>query len=189
MTGAAEFTPYWDERLGDYQKDAIRAMREAARAGHKNILVCAPTRSGKTKIAACLVGMSRRKGKRLAFVVDRNSLINQTSAAFDLHGIDHGVIHLAIKRPERGIFFRTPSGWGCRFQKLQDPPSLADRPSRATERSRHCCICHGLAMTPDESVILGGSTALRFFSDPTHLLDVGVPGRHEGLCYLLVCAL
>jgi DNA repair protein RadD len=98
MTGAAEFTPYWDERLRDYQKDAIRAMREAARAGHKNILICAPTGSGKTEIAACLVDMSRRKGKHSAFVVDRNSLIDQTSAAFDLHDIDHGVIQASHPR-------------------------------------------------------------------------------------------
>jgi DNA repair protein RadD len=103
MTGAAEFTPYWDDRLRDYQKDAIRAMREAARAGRRNILICAPTGSGKTEIAACLADVNRRKGKRSAFVVDRNSLINQTSAAFDVHGIDHGVIQASHPRDRPSI--------------------------------------------------------------------------------------
>ncbi|RZI75185.1 MAG: DEAD/DEAH box helicase [Pseudomonas sp.] len=92
MTSPSEFTPYWDDRLREYQKEAIRAMRAAARAGARNILICAPTGSGKTEIAACLADMNRLKGKRSAFVVDRKSLIHQTSAAFDVHGIDHGVI-------------------------------------------------------------------------------------------------
>lgn len=92
MTSPAEFTPYWDERLRGYQKEAIRRMRAAARAGARNILIVAPTGSGKTEIAACLADMNRVKGKCSAFVVDRKSLIHQTSAAFDVHGIDHGVI-------------------------------------------------------------------------------------------------
>ena len=92
MTSPAEFTPYWDARLRDYQKQAIRDMREAARGGARNILICAPTGSGKTEIASCLADMNRLKGKRSAFVVDRKSLIRQTSDAFDLHGIEHGVI-------------------------------------------------------------------------------------------------
>lgn len=92
MTSTAEFTPYWDDRLREYQKEAIRSMRAAARAGARNILICAPTGSGKTEIAACLADMNRVKGKRSAFVVDRKSLIHQTSTAFDVHGIDHGVV-------------------------------------------------------------------------------------------------
>ncbi|HUD32036.1 MAG TPA: DEAD/DEAH box helicase family protein [Variovorax sp.] len=92
MTDDAEFTPYWAARLHDYQKEAIRAVRAAARAGARNILIVAPTGAGKTEIAACLADMNRRKGKRSAFVVDRKSLIHQTSKAFDAHDIDHGVI-------------------------------------------------------------------------------------------------
>lgn len=92
MTGAAEFTPYWDSRLREYQKQAIRDMRELARAGARNILICAPTGAGKTEIAACLADLNRQKGKRSAFVVDRKSLIKQTSDAFDEHGIEHGVV-------------------------------------------------------------------------------------------------
>src|SRR5690349_11488530 len=98
MSESCEFTPYWDDRLRDYQKQAIRDMREAARAGARNVLICAPTGSGKTEIASCLADLNRKKGKRSAFVVDRKSLIKQTSDAFDVHGIEHGVIQASHPR-------------------------------------------------------------------------------------------
>ncbi|MBJ2155278.1 DEAD/DEAH box helicase [Variovorax sp. IB41] len=88
----AEFGAYWAGRLRDYQKDAIRGMRAAIRGGARNVLICAPTGSGKTEIASCLADLNQKKGKRSAFVVDRKSLIRQTSDTFDLHGIAHGVI-------------------------------------------------------------------------------------------------
>lgn len=43
-------------------------------------------------IASALMEMTRDKGNRANFVVDRKSLINQTSRMFDSYGIDHGVI-------------------------------------------------------------------------------------------------
>jgi DNA repair protein RadD len=78
--------------LRQYQIEAIRAIRELIRQGKKNILICAPTGSGKTRIAACIIFLSKKKGSRTAFVVDRLNLVDQTSATFDEHKIDHGVM-------------------------------------------------------------------------------------------------
>lgn len=78
--------------LRDYQSEAVERTRAAIRAGARNVLICAPTGAGKTQIASHLIEESRRKGRRSAFIVDRLSLINQTSEVFDGHGIDHGVI-------------------------------------------------------------------------------------------------
>lgn len=78
--------------LRPYQSDAIERAREALRAGAKNILICAPTGSGKTVLASHLIDESKNKGRRSAFVVDRLSLIQQTSDTFDRYEIPHGVI-------------------------------------------------------------------------------------------------
>lgn len=78
--------------LRDYQAQAVQMAREAIRAGAKNVLIVAPTGSGKTVIASHLIEEACHKGRRSAFVVDRLSLIQQTSDTFDRYGIDHGII-------------------------------------------------------------------------------------------------
>lgn len=77
--------------LRDYQLDAIEQVRAHIRAGKRNILLCAPTGSGKTVIGSYLINESRRKLKRSAFVVDMTALIRQTSETLDGYGIDHGI--------------------------------------------------------------------------------------------------
>lgn len=84
--------------LRDYQLAAIEAIREHIRAGKKNILLCAPTGSGKTLCGAHLINESKRKLKRSAFVVDMNALIRQTEETFESYGIDYGVIQADHER-------------------------------------------------------------------------------------------
>lgn len=92
--------------LRDYQLEAIEAVRDHIRdalaAGNKgvNILIVAPTGSGKTVIGSHLINESTRKLKKSAFVVDRTTLINQTSAVFDRYGIEHGIIQADHPRRE-----------------------------------------------------------------------------------------
>lgn len=78
--------------LREYQLEAVERARQAIRAGARNVLICAPTGAGKTVIASYLIDECHGKGRRAAFVVDRLSLIQQTSETFDRYGIDHGVI-------------------------------------------------------------------------------------------------
>lgn len=80
------------KNLHPYQLVSVERIRGCIKAGHKNILLVSPTGSGKTVIATHMVDAVQKKGNRAAFVVDRLSLIDQTSATFYGEGIDHGVI-------------------------------------------------------------------------------------------------
>jgi superfamily II DNA or RNA helicase len=81
--------------LRDYQSAALDSARENIRNGHRRQILCAPTGAGKTIIALGLMQAAMEAGSRSAFVTDRNALIDQTSAAMDLYGIDHGVMQAA----------------------------------------------------------------------------------------------
>jgi len=76
----------------DYQVPAVEDARAHIRAGAKRILINSPTGSGKTVMASALMELIAAKGNRANFVVDRLSLIQQTSDTFDRYGLDHGVI-------------------------------------------------------------------------------------------------
>lgn len=78
--------------LRDYQQAAVEGLREGYRNGHRAQVLGIPTGAGKTIIAAYLLGQTQQKGRRAAFVVDRVSLVDQTSAVLDRYGIDHGVV-------------------------------------------------------------------------------------------------
>ena len=78
--------------LRDYQSAAFDKARDAIRGGARRILIVAPTGSGKTVLASALMEMTKEKGNRAAFVVDRLSLIDQSSMTFDRYGLHHGVI-------------------------------------------------------------------------------------------------
>ncbi len=76
----------------DYQVPAVEAVRQALRDGARSVLINAPTGSGKTVLASALMEMAMQKKRRANFVVDRLSLVQQTSDTFDRYGLEHGVI-------------------------------------------------------------------------------------------------
>lgn len=84
--------------LRPYQLAAFEQARDAIRAGAKSVLINAPTGSGKTVLASALMEMVGQKGKRANFIVDRLSLIEQTSDTFDRYGLEHGVIQSSHPR-------------------------------------------------------------------------------------------
>lgn len=75
-----------------FQDRTIDEIRTALVAGFKKIMVMAPTGSGKTHIAVKIINMAIKKGKKVLFVVDRKTLVNQTSKTFWNHDIDHGIV-------------------------------------------------------------------------------------------------
>jgi DNA repair protein RadD len=78
--------------LRPYQDDSIEALRQGIREHKRRQVLVAPTGAGKTIVGLKLIAESQRKGTRAWFIVDRVSLIDQTSAVFSDYGIDHGII-------------------------------------------------------------------------------------------------
>lgn len=81
-----------DINLYDYQSQAVQALRDNIAKGIRKQVLCAPTGSGKTVMAAYLLKAAHAKGSRAYFLCDRVALINQTSALLDHYGIPHGVV-------------------------------------------------------------------------------------------------
>ena len=77
--------------LYPFQAAAKDALRAGLRQGHLRQLLCSPTGSGKTEVAASLTLDAKGKGSHVAFVCDRRVLVRQTSERFAKYGIPHGV--------------------------------------------------------------------------------------------------
>ena len=78
--------------LYPFQAQSKNELREALRRGLRRIVLCSPTGSGKTEIAMSIVADVARKGGRCTFVVDRQTLVRQTSDRFNRAGIRHGML-------------------------------------------------------------------------------------------------
>lgn len=90
-------------QLYDFQLAAYNKLREGYRAGHKHQLLMSPTGSGKTQVSLHLARQSMAKGKRVVFVADRITLINQTiERAYQFGITDVGAIQAdhPLRKPD-----------------------------------------------------------------------------------------
>src|SRR6516225_10018261 len=78
--------------LRPFQAAANQSLRVGLKEDYLRQMLYSPTGSGKTIMATGLVKGARLKGKRVAFLVNRVQLVEQTSATFRRYGISHGVI-------------------------------------------------------------------------------------------------
>lgn len=74
------------------QEIVYRQIQQAFKAGHKKIMVRASAGFGKTVLAAYIIKQAISKGKRIAFVCDMQTLVQQSTAEFRRFGIDCGII-------------------------------------------------------------------------------------------------
>ena len=75
--------------LRPHQQEAIDAVRDAYRDGHRRIVLQAPTGAGKTLMAVAMIHAALKKGAtKIIFTVPAISLVDQTVAALRREGID-----------------------------------------------------------------------------------------------------
>lgn len=76
-----------------FQQAAHESLRQGFRDGHKNQLIMAPTGAGKTYLGHRIAHEALVKGRKVVFVCDRTTLINQTSKTADAYGLAaHGIV-------------------------------------------------------------------------------------------------
>ena len=144
-------------QLRQYQDKIISEVRSKIRAGVKRQIVCAPTGSGKTILAAFMLGESAKKGLRSFFTVHRRELVSQSLLAFQDAGIPCGVIASGFPAdPEQPIQICSIQTLARRLDKTKMPSLIvwdeghhlaASQWSRVYDKCRD--IFHiGLTATP-----------------------------------------
>lgn len=78
--------------LRPHQQLAVEMLRDSLRRGKRRPILAAPCSFGKTITAAYIFEEAVKRGKRGIFICDRIKLVEQSLEAFDLHGIDVGVM-------------------------------------------------------------------------------------------------
>lgn len=137
------------------QAQAVEAMRELIKQGNKNIILCAPTGSGKTVIGSYLIKAAHEKRTRAVFLCDRIALVDQTSETFDRYGIPHGVIQGDHWRwgPHHKIQIASPQTlerreWPEELQLIIVDECHTIRKNTAERISARDCVTIGLTATP-----------------------------------------
>ena len=85
-------TPQREITLRPYQEEALEAVRANMRRGIRRQILCLPTGAGKTVIAAEIMRAAAAKGSRCCFLIDRISLLRQTSEVLTDYGVPHGIV-------------------------------------------------------------------------------------------------
>jgi len=92
--------------------------------GHRSILICSPTGSGKTALTAHMLKAAASKSLSSWFLVHRRELLYQSSRAFDSIDLDHGIVCSGIPfAPNKTVQICSVQSLARRASKLT-PPKL-----------------------------------------------------------------
>ena len=93
-----------------FQETAHAKLRQGFKDGHKNQMIMAPTGSGKTYLGLRVAHEALMRDKKVVFLCDRTTLINQTSEAADNYGLrSHGVVQAQHPRRNSSYPFQIAS--------------------------------------------------------------------------------
>jgi len=141
--------------LREYQHLSIEGLRANIRNGMLTQVLASMVGSGKTVMAAHLLHECWKKGRRGAFVVDRLSLLGQTSDVLDRYGIPHGVIQSGHPRYKPGELIQVCSvqtlskrGWPNADLVIIDEAHVLHNAHKARITKNDGAVIIGLTATP-----------------------------------------
>ena len=93
-----------------FQHTAHEALRQGFREGHRCQVIAAPTGAGKSYLGLRVAHEALQKGRRVTFLCDRTTLINQTSAAANAYALSaHGIVQANHPRRDSSLPFQIAS--------------------------------------------------------------------------------
>lgn len=78
--------------LRQYQQTGIDELRKAFAAGHRGVVYVLPTGGGKTVVFCAIAELAASKGNRIAILVHRQELVDQTCRSLAEIGVKHGTV-------------------------------------------------------------------------------------------------
>lgn len=78
--------------LREHQQDVVDKLSEGFNSGHRSQILYAPTGMGKTEVAIAIMKSYAEQYKKVAMVLDRIVLVEQTSLRLGKYNIPHGVL-------------------------------------------------------------------------------------------------
>jgi DNA repair protein RadD len=84
--------------LRPYQTDVVGEFERRVAAGHKRIILVAPTGSGKTIISCEIIKLAIARHQTVLVLAHRREIIGQTSRKLYAHGIRHGIIQSGLEK-------------------------------------------------------------------------------------------
>jgi DNA repair protein RadD len=119
MSAAPELRPYQD--------DVIERIRAAITAGHRRILLVAPTGSGKTVIAGAIIAKTVARDRRAMFLTHRRELVQQAARKLNDVGVDPGVIlpgyPMRLDQPAQVASIASVHARAMRSSAIELPPA------------------------------------------------------------------
>ena len=100
--------------LHPHQVEMLDRLRMSLRAGHRRIMAQAPTGSGKTICAACIIQEARRKGRRVVMTVPFIDLVGQTVDKL----VGFGITEIGVMQADHPLTDRTQPIQICSIDTL-----------------------------------------------------------------------
>lgn len=179
-------------QLRDYQEKLITDIRGQFQDKHKRVLAVMPTGAGKTATTAEMIKRTAARGKKCLFTVHRQELMDQSIAAFNEAGIEHGCIAAGYDSvPDKPVQLASIETLRRRLDKTSFRPDfvVVDEAAHSCSETWRFVIEHfggahiiGLTATPERLDGKGlGSVYQSMVQGPTtaELIDRGYLSQYE----------